>query len=334
MTTIRDVAKMAGVSTSTVSHVINQTRFVSQETQARVREAMRQLNYTPNNIAQSLRRQRTNTIGVLLPTTANPYFGGILAAIEAASFERGHNLIIGNANDNPEREQAYLQVLISQQIAGMLLISTGDIPQSVARLRDQKVPVVVVDRPTGDTSVDEVWTDNRQGGYLATRHLLDHGHEQIACITGPDNLINSRQRYQGYVDALQKAGQPIDNARIGAGLFDPVSGYEATRELLAARPDTTAIFACNDLMAIGAIRAIYEADGAVPDDVSVVGFDNISMSAYTTPQLSTVDQPIQDVGRIAVKRLLDRVENPDAPHTQDVLPVQLIARWTSGPVSV
>ncbi len=321
---------MAGVSTSTVSHVINKTRFVSEDTRERVRQAMRDLNYTPNSIAQSLRRQRTNTIGVLLPTTANPYFGGILAAIEAASFEHGHNLVIGNANNDPTREHAYLEVLISRQIAGMLLISTGDVLHSIERLRDHNVPVVVVDRPTQNATVDEVWTDNRQGGYLATRHLLGHGHRQIACITGPDYLVNSRQRHQGYVDALTEANILILPQLVCAGQFDHESGYTATRTLLAENPGITAIFACNDLMAIGAIRAIHDAGRSVPEDISVIGFDNISMSAYTTPQLSTIDQPIHHVGAVAIRRLLDRVEHPASPAEQVVLPVTLVERGTTG----
>lgn len=330
MATIRDVAKRAGVSTSTVSHVINKTRYVREETRERVHRAMRDLNYRPNNIAQSLRRQRTNTIGVLLPTTANPYFGGILAAIEAASFEVGHNLVIGNANNDPEREHAYLDVLMARQIAGMLLISTGDVLRSVERLHEEKVPVVVVDRPTGNANVDEVWTDNRQGGYLATRHLLALGHRRVACIAGPDHLVNSRQRFSGYVAALVEAGLPVHEDLVCAGLFDHESGYTAARALLDAHPDVTAIFACNDLMAIGAVRAVYDTGRAVPADVSVVGFDNIPMSAYTLPQLSTIDQPIAEVGAVAVQRLLERVARPNTPAQQTVLPVTLVARETSG----
>lgn len=332
MATIRDVAKMAGVSTSTVSHVINETRFVSEDTRERVNEAMRALNYTPNNIAQSLRRQKTNTIGVLLPTTANPYFGGILAAIESASFEHSHNLIIGNATDDPERENAYIDVLISRQIAGMLLISTGDIIRSIARLQEQNVPVVVVDRPGERYRVDEVLTDNRQGGLLATQHLLDYGHRTIACITGPDHLINSQERHQGYLDAMFGAGIVVDDSLIAAGNFDHESGYEAARRILNERPDVTAIFACNDLMAIGAIRAVHDCGMRVPQDVSVIGFDNISMSSYTTPKLSTVSQPIEDVGHAAVECLLARIEAPDRPTQREVLPVALVERETCGPV--
>jgi LacI family transcriptional regulator len=332
MATIRDVARMAGVSTSTVSHVINQTRFVSEDTRQRVYAAMEELHYTPNNIAQSLRRQRTNTIGVLMPTTANPYFGGMLAAIESASFEHGHNLVIGNANNDPDREHAYLDVLISRQIDGMLLISTGDILRSVERLQERKVPVVVVDRPTRNQAVDEVLTDNRQGGYLATQHLLAQGHQHIACIAGPEHLVNSRERQQGYFDALAGAGITVDAGRVRAGEFDHASGYDVAYAILNDHPDTTAIFACNDLMAIGAMRAAHDFGLAVPSDLSVIGFDDISMAAYTNPKLTTIAQPTASVGRVAIERLLQRIESADRPAQSDVLPVTLVERESCAPV--
>lgn len=326
MTTIRDVAKRAGVSTSTVSHVINQTRFVSENTRGRVLDAMRELEYKPNQLARSLRSRRTNTFGVLLPDSANPYFAAILAGIEAASFERGYNIIIGNANNDPQREYTYLDVLTSKQIDGMLLISTGSFSESIRILQEQKVPVVLVDRPDQQGTLDVVMANNRQGGVLATHHLIERGHQRIACIAGPDHLMNSVERREGYFEALQAAGIDHSPAMLVNGNFDTENGYTACQQLLDLPHRPTAIFACNDLMAIGALRAISERGLRVPDDISLVGFDNIQLASYTVPRLTTIKQPTAALGRRAVERLIERVSSPYPSGERDVLDVILIER--------
>src|SRR5690606_10482358 len=326
MATIRDVARRAGVSVSTVSHVINGTRVVLPETKSRVLEAMQALNYTPNRLARSLRNRQTATIGVLLPNSANPYFAEVLLGIETACFDLGYNVIIGNAIDDPEREQLYLKVLLSRQVDGVILISTGAYQESLELLRAYNTPFVLVDRASMLPDSDEIVTDNYVGGALATRYLLDLGHTRIGCITVPSTLTPSADRVTGYYDTLRSAGITPDPALILAGDFQPESGYAACQKLLRLKDPPTAIFACNDLMAIGALRAIHEAGASVPDDISLVGYDDIPLASFIVSTLTTVAQPSRELGQMAVRRLVQRLQNPELPAERSVLPVSLVVR--------
>ncbi len=327
MPTIRDVADAAQVSTSTVSHVINETRYVSPATRQRVLQAMAELKYSPNRLARSLRSSESMTLGVLLPNSANPYFAEILLGIEAACFDLGYNIIMGNANDDRDRELAYLQVLISRQVDGILLISTGAYNESVALLASHETPVVMVDRSADIPTVDEIFTANKDGGLLATNYLLQLGHRRIGCITGPSFLTPSAERVAGYYEALELAGIPVQDELVVTGNFQHESGYQACRRLLQLTPPPTAIFACNDLMAVGALCAIHEAGLRVPDDVSVIGYDDIPLADYTVPRLTTIAQPARQIGRMAVEQLVARLKKAhDAPPRQEVLPVSLVER--------
>lgn len=326
MTTIRDVAEEADVSISTVSHVINNTRYVSDETRARVLAAIKKLNYHQNRLASSLRHRKTHTIGVLLPNSANPYFAQILAGIEAACFDQNYHIILGNANDDPQREQSYLAVLLSRQVDGILLISTGSFERSSKLLSENNTPVVMVDRFADFDTVDEIFTDNRKGGYLATHYLLSLGHTRIGCITGPSHLTPSAVRVKGYEDALIEAGLVPDPGLIATGDFQHKGGYDAAVTLLQVDDKPTAIFACNDLMAVGAIAALLENGHRVPQDISVIGYDDIPLASYANPPLTTIAQPAREIGHLAVERLLQRLDNPLIAARHEVLPVSLVER--------
>lgn len=326
MPTIRDVAEAANVSTSTVSHVINNTRYVSPDTRERVLQVMARLNYSPNRLARSLRNNQTLTLGVLLPNSANPFFAEILAGVEEACFDLGYNIIMGNANDDPDRELSYLKVLLSRQVDGILLISTGAHQESIALLSSHHAPVVVVDRRTNLPSVDEFFTANREGGLKATGYLLGLGHTRIGCITGPSFLTPSAERVAGYYDALTAAGLPVDQTLVLNGDFQHESGYTACQRLLRLDPPPTAIFACNDLMAVGALCAVHEAGLRVPDDVSVVGYDDIPLASYTVPRLTTIAQPARSIGKMAVERLVARLQAGPLSIVQQELPVSLVER--------
>ena len=332
MATIRDVARAAQVSMSTVSHVINGTRYVSPPTRQRVLQAMAELNYSPNRLARSLRNNRTLTLGVLLPNSANPFFAEVLLGIENACFERGYNIIMGNASDDPQRELEYLQVLLSRQVDGILLISTGAYNESLALLASHETPVVMVDRTADIPTVDEILTANKQGGLLATEYLLGLGHRRIGCITGPSYLTPSADRVAGYREALGAAGVPLDEALVVTGDFQHESGYRACRQLLALPEPPTAIFACNDLMAVGAICALHEAGLAVPDDVSVVGYDDIPLASYTVPRLTTIAQPARAIGQLAAERLIARLQQATVPPAHQRLPVHLVERDSCKPL--
>ncbi len=330
--TIRDVARVAQVSMSTVSHVINGTRYVAPKTRERVLQAMAELNYSPNRLARSLRNNRTLTLGVLLPNSANPFFAEVLLGIENVCFERGYNIIMGNASDDPQRELEYLQVLLSRQVDGILLISTGAYNESLALLASHETPVVMVDRTADIPTVDEILTANKQGGLLATEYLLGLGHRRIGCITGPSYLTPSAERVEGYAEALEAAGIAVDAALVVNGDFLHESGYRACQQMLALPDPPTAIFACNDLMAVGAICALHEAGLAVPDDVSVVGYDDIPLASYTVPRLTTIAQPAREIGQLAAERLIARLQHNSTPPAHQRLPVHLVVRDSCKPL--
>lgn len=326
MSTIRDVANAARVSTSTVSHVINDTRFVKPETRERVIQAMQQLNYQHNRLASSLRNRRTQIIGVLVPNSANPYFAEVLAGIEDTCFEQNYHIILGNANDDPERERSYLEVLLSRQVDGIVLISTGDFDSSVRLLSENRTPVVMVDRSAQLDTVDEIFTDGHGGGRLATEYLLALGHRYIGCITGPSALTPSAARVMGYREALASAGIIPRNDWLFEGDFQHQSGYSAAHDFLRSREPPTAIFACNDLMAVGAMAAVQQAGLSVPYDISIIGYDDIPLASYANPRLTTISQPARELGQLAVQRLLDRFDQPDMPALHEKLPVALVER--------
>lgn len=330
MITIRDVAQRAQVSTSTVSHVINGTRPVSETTRQRVMDAMAVLDYQPNRLARSLRNRRTNTLGVLLPNSANPYFAQILAGIEDACFEYGYNIVLGNANDDPQREISYLEILLSKQVDGILLVSTGAYQQVLDLLATRGVPLVMVDRSPGQVydgwQVDTVITDNVVGGALATDYLLDLGHRRIGCVTGPAWLTSSTGRVEGYQLAMRRAGLAPDPALIVEGDFEHDGGYAAGVAFLKMPDRPSAIFACNDLMAVGVLCAAYELGLRVPEDVSVIGFDGIPLSSYTVPRLTTISQPGSALGRTAVDHLIKRLADRNASERHSILPVSLTIR--------
>ncbi|HEY3475619.1 MAG TPA: LacI family DNA-binding transcriptional regulator, partial [Anaerolineales bacterium] len=259
MTTIREVAESAGVSYATVSHVINNTRLVSPETRERVLAAMAALNYRPNALARSLRQGKTNTIGLVLPDSANPFFAEISRCIEDETFRKGYSVFLCNTELDIQRELFYVDVLSKKQVDGIIFIAAGDQADSLDFLISRNMPVVMIDRDVPNVEVDAVLTDHQLGGYLATRHLLELGHTLIACIAGPSSITPSAERIIGYRKALEEAGLPYDEKLVVRGDYHAQSGMDITNAILQMNPRPTAIFALNDLMALGALRAAAEA---------------------------------------------------------------------------
>ena len=331
MATIQEVAKKAGVSSTTVSHVINTTRFVSEETRQRVLGAMEELGYRPNYLARSLRRGETHTLGLILPDSANPFFAEIAHSIEDIAFLKGYSLILCNTEGDLEKERLYVEVLSNKQVDGMIFVAAGAQTDSLKELLRLGTPLVIVDRDLSkDLDVDTVITDNRQGGYKATHRLIDLGHRRIACITGPSNLTPSAERVSGYLDALIESGISGDEQMIVRGDFHPRSGSEATRHLLGLENPPTAIFACNDLMAIGVISAASESGYPVPDKLAVIGFDDIELASLTNPPLTTIAQPKAEICKTAIHLLLERI-NVRAKQAQRILiPGKMIIRASCG----
>ena len=332
MATIREVAEKARVSVSTVSHVINQTRFVSLETRGRVLAAMQELKYQPNRLASSLRRKdkATATLGLLIPDSTNSFFAEVLRGVEDASFEAGYSVIVCNSDDNADKEINYLNVLLSKQVDGIVLVPSGAKKASLDLLHYRNSTAVLVDREIQGADLDSVVVDNERGGLAAVQYLIELGHKRIGCITGPSLFTPSAARVEGYKRALEEAGISSDDELIVAGDFRPLSGYAAASRLISLSSQPTAIFACNDMMAIGALRAINETGIHVPEDISVVGFDDIALATFTYPSLTTVAQPSYEMGMRAAELLLNRLRNPGSPTRRELLSPSLVVRDSCG----
>jgi len=320
------------VSITTVSHVINKTRAVSDELTERVREAMDELDYQPNLLARGLRKKESTTLGVILPDITNSFFADIARAIEDTSFRHGFSVILCNTDDDVAKEITYTRALSEKQVDGIIFVAAGKSADQVRSLQEQKLPVVVVDRAIEDISADTVAADHAKGGLLATRHLIDLGHKRIACIMGPSILEPAAQRMYGYRKAMQDAGLPVMDEWIVRSNFRYDGGREAAIKLLSLPEPPTAIFASNDMMAIGAIGAAKGLGMMIPDDLSIVGFDDILLSAIFNPGLTTVTQPKYEIGVLATNMLLDRIENPQIPVRREVLDTDLVVRASTAPL--
>ena len=326
MVTAKDVARRAGVSTATVSHVINETRYVSEELRARVLQAMQDLNYRPNVIARSLRCKRTKNIALIVPDVAYPLLAEVAKGVEDTSYELGYSAILCESNGDPHRESACIKLLLAKQVDGIVFVTAGEDSNRIQTLIEQGIPVVVCGSESPGVAVDTVIADDIGSGRRATDHLLQMGHRSIGCIAGPAGLYISEERMNGYRQAIEAHGSPWEKDLIIHGDFHCQGGYDAMMELLAREEPPTAVFACNDLMAMGAICAASKRRLRIPQDVAIIGCDDIALAAFTNPSLTTVAQPKQEMGAVAVKMLVSRIENSGRHPTRCVLPTELVIR--------
>ena len=340
LSTMRDVADRSGVSVSTVSRVITGSVPVDPVTAERVQEAITALGYRPNLLARSFRRRVTHTIGLLVPDNSNPFFAEMARTIEDAGFAEGYSVVLCNSDLSAVKQEAYIDVLLAKRVDGLILTSSGliltvDGHDAVERILNAGAPCVVVDRDLGEAPVDQVLVDNDQGGYLAGEHLIALGHRRIACLVGPSDVTPSAGRIAGFQRALAEAGLAVTAEGLVRGNGRSDGGAAAVRQLLnrgiVSAGDVTAIFAFNDQMAIGAIGALQRAGYRVPEDVSVVGFDDIPLSAAIFPALTTIAQPIGEMGAVGVRLLLDRIAQRDAPYQRVRLATRLVVRESTGP---
>lgn len=329
--TMHDIAERAGVSVTTVSHVINQTRPVSEKLRQAVASAMDDLGYQPNRLARSLRRGRTQTIGMVAPDSSNPYFAEIAHAVEAAAFAQGYSVILCNTQMDMARETFYANVLLEKRVDGIIFVAAGDSAQQIRALQQHRQPIVLVDREVQGVAADVVTMHNTRGARQAVEHLLALGHRRIACIGGPSAVTPSSRRIGGYTEALTAAGLPVDPSLIVRGDFQFESGLHLANQLLDHPEPPTAIFSTNDLMAVGVMRAVLQRRLRVPEDISVVGFDDIRLAAYINPALTTVAQPKEALGQTATRLLLERIEDPDLAPRRVTLETELVVRQSSGP---
>jgi LacI family transcriptional regulator len=308
MTTIRDVAEKAGVSVATVSHVINGTRKVAPETEARVRRVMEELGYQPNAIAQSLRKRTTYAIGILVSDITNPFFATLVRGAEDAALEAGYSVIVCNSDEDPQKEDMYIRALWRRRIDGMLIAPTRDgTSPAIQELVQRKLPFVFVDRKAKGIEADAVLSDNIGGAYLATKHLIERGHKRIGIVLGIPGATTTEERLLGYRQALEEAGIPFSEDLVVWGGYRMEGGRKACAKLLSLSDPPTAIFSTNNLMTVGVLQELSHRGIKIPEEVAVVGFDDLEWAEIVHPPLTVIAQRPYEIGYQAFKILLERL---------------------------
>ena len=328
--TIYDVARLAGVSTATVSRALNGTGQIAPATRAAIDAAVEQLGYQANTVARSLVTKSTETIALLLPDITNPFYAALVSGIQQRALETGHTMLLCTTEGDPEREEQYLTLLRAKQVDGVLVDGLVLPPERIARFVREGLPIVCLDRDVDSASVPLVQVDNRLGARMATEHLLSLGHTRIAHVQGAPELGISEVRVQGYREALAEAGIAFDPQLLAIGSFTEEGGYDAARSLLET-PSFTAVFAANDLSAIGVINAIVESGRRVPGDVSIVGFDDLRLSRFTTPPLTTIHQPALEIAELATQLLLELASGRKVRQLRHLLEPALVVRASTAP---
>lgn len=309
MATMKDIAKLAGVSTSTVSHVINKSRFVSEEISLRVNNAAQQLNYRPSALARSLKINRTKTIGMLVTTSTNPFFGEVVKGVERSCYQQGYNLILCNTEGDNERMRESINTLLQKRVDGLILMCSSLEGERIDVFEQYPdIPVVVMDWGPMLFTSDKIQDNSLRGGYLAAKYLIESGHQQIGCITGPLVKHQAQMRYEGYKRALNEAGLDFNANWIIEADFECEGGYEAFNKMFAKGSLPSSIFVCNDMMAMGVINAANEKGIRIPQDLSIIGYDDIHIAKFMSPSLTTIHQPKYRLGKAAVEALLNRLE--------------------------
>jgi len=332
---IKDIAKAAGVSHSTVSRALSDSPLVSTETKERVQLLAQEMGYSPDAQARSLVEGRTRTIGVVVTTMTDPFIGGIVQAIETTAHDYGYSVILASSNDSSEREIAAAETLQSKRVDGVIVTSSRVGVLHQGRLERLGVPVVLINSLVQHRGryTFSIGVDNRHGGFLATEHLLQQGHRRIAYVASPDDRSDSMERLAGYREALTGAGIDPDPSLLVQGTGRPGGGQRALPGLLALEDRPTAAFCYNDMTAIGLIHAAHAAGLSLPQDLAVVGFDDIVFAQYVHPALTTVAQPVGELGKGAMEMVLsllpDGNADPDAS-TDRTLPGWLVVRDSSG----
>ncbi|PPA70821.1 LacI family DNA-binding transcriptional regulator [Jeotgalibacillus proteolyticus] len=324
-----DVAKRANVSTATVSRVLRNPESVKELTREKVMQSIAELNYQPNVLARHFRRSKTNTILVIVPNIANTIFSQMVQGIEETAVQNNYRVLLGNSNRNVEKEYDFLDLLRQRHVDGMILLSSRIDIDTLNELTAQ-FPVVLASEYLNNMSISTVRIDNRKHGKEAAAHLLSLGHKRVAHISGGLNNRISFDRQDGYLDALTEHGLKRDNRLIREGDFTFTSGYNQMQELLSLRDRPTALFAASDEMAMGAIKAAKEKGINVPEDLAVVGFDNIRFSSFFEPGLTTVAQPAVEMGSASMELLLEHIKDPNFKPAERVLKSELIVRESCG----
>lgn len=330
MTTIHDVAKCAGVAPITVSRVINNSGYVSRETRQRVEGAIAELGYVPNTLARGLRSKRTNTLALVMTDITNPFFTVIARGVEDTAKKSGYSVIFCNTDESETEEFKYAQILAQKQVDGVILVPAGGNSKTVEFFQSNDIPVVLIDRRVPNVGCDTVRCDSISGAYKLVKLLLDLGHSRIAAISGPRGVSTAEDRIEGYRNALAEAGLE-EVEMVYYGTFTVAGGYELAVQIMQNEQPPTALFCANNFITIGVLKAFLDHGIRVPDDVALVGFDDLPVNLIVEPFITVAAQPAYEMGKWGTKLLLDRLTGV-APeqYQQEILPVEIVTRKSSG----
>jgi LacI family transcriptional regulator len=333
MANMKEIARLAGVSLGTVSHVLNDTVKVREPLRKRVLDAVQRTGYQPSQLARGLRKDKTNILAMIIPDILNPFFPGVVRGAEDIAFANGYRLVLCNTDNDHAKEISHLKALQSYLPSGLIVIPSdfSELAAQTDSYRQAGSAVVCIDRLPRHWEGDSVTINNAEGSFNATSYLIDLGHRNLAAITGPLHLTNSQDRLKGFKRALRQAGLEAAPEYLQETTFDRAGGYAKTRILLRMVPRPTAIMACNDMIALGALQAIREANLRCPEDISLMGFDGLDMTEMTTPQLASVYQSPYQLGATAAQLALDRVKDKNSPVRKIVMKTELRIRESVAP---
>lgn len=311
--TLKDIAKKTGVSISTVSRVLHDDSKkykISDETTARIKSVAKDLGYRVNALARGLRQQKTSEIGIVVPDISNPFFSEVVKNLATELRKKGYNFIVYDSDEDLNIEISGIKSLLEKRVDGFIIAPVGQDYNHINRIKDLEIPIVLVDRCFDDLNVDSVSVDNVKGSLLAINYLIKEGHSRIAFIQGLSETYANETRLQGYKIALQKAGITIDDQLIVGDDFRAFNGYLKTKSLLGLSVPPTAIFTAGDLIALGTLEACRESNISIPQDLSLITFDDPVFAPYLSPALSAIEQPILKIAEMAVAMLYNRIKNP------------------------
>lgn len=325
MPTIKDVAEKAGVSVTTVSRVLNNRGYISDATRKKVQQAMKQLNYQPNELARSLYRQKSNIIGVIVPTVSHPFFGELVSSIEYYACKAGYKLLLCNSHLEAEKEKDYIDMLRRNQVDGIIM---GSHTLNVDEYAFTNLPIVTFDRCISD-SIPYIASDNYEGGRIATKLLVDQGCKKIAHISGNLTLnLLANKRYEAFVEVAEKNNVGYINVQTSINVFDDTKYEKIIFDLLKEHQDIDGIFASSDVMAAYAIKVCRRFGKKVPEDIKIVGYDDINIASLAIPSITTINQPIDEMSELAIELIIKQIDGKRVP-TKNIFPVTLVRRETA-----